>query len=1208
MMKLFHRKVVLFLTILSLLASIWIPAASAEQAKDDRSGHWAEKQLMEWTAKGWLQGYADGSYRPDQTVSRAEYLAMMDRAFELQAGEVKPAFQDTQGGEWFETAVSHAVYAGILDGYEDGTLRPSQSISRQEAAVMLARLLKLEPGNRQAASFADAADIADWSMEATTELVHRDVLSGYPDGAFRPTHPITRAEAVTMLDKAVHLKPAEVVYSEKGAVYGSDDKVTTIAGDVVIDAPDITLKNTVIEGNLRISGQVGDGDVNLQSVTVRGETIVNGGGEHSVHFVNCIIAVVTIDKKDGTVRIVSEGNTTVVSVQINTSATLDTTQSSGGGFGQVTLSESLPAGSTVTLSGTFADVNVAAGQVILVVPEGSIGNLLFDEGASDSSVSLGKEVTVLTMLANAIIKAFGEGTITKVIFGEQAAGSELEVKTEEVQQKGSVSPSPSPTPSASPTASVPPSGAPGGGGPVGGGPTGGGGSTGGDTPSGGGSSTPPDDHTPPTFNATARSNTEVLLTFSESVLMTGSAAIAIALYSGTGTLAVTGITREASDKLVLHTASQTASTLYKIVTVTGITDNSGNAVDLARSTTYFAGKNKEMPPLATARAQQIDDKLLYIELTDGYDPSSLTAATLKITPSNGTEAAFTGAVKRAATAADAQKFGYKAEEATAAAGKGIVIDLRDSVEVPYKLYNVVLESLLSPGGSETWVSISFVYLLNTKPTIMNVQALDRQTLAVTFDRDVADLSIAGPLYQSSTGEIVPDLLQVSVGGATYAIPGEPYFGGMNAYKSPSEANRLILVASNPDAFAGASNTFELTTSGDVLKPEAAPLTFTGKDNTRKILVTGVVAVDPFTIQVYFDSPAKVDDLNQFAKIGTAADSYGSAPISLLNGAPVANTSSKIWSFRTSPTLATGTIYRLILYPTLSNSFLSDRSGYIQPDPGDGYFSFAGPPATMASLGTISVVATDARTIEVFYPEQMGNAVLVRNHYAITSDSDGSILVDPQPTWNVDYDPLMKKATLHLGQNLTAGRMYYLALSSSIMNADGTRAVPAEHTGMAGITSGKTIQFAGMSNLVGPKLIPPTVDTDKMGITFGFDQPVAIADSPYSLALNSDDQLANFEFPSGIAARNISFSRNDSILLFQVEGQLAGDSAVVDLQSVTGTVTRDPGGKTFHVRFTQALQGGTFAKITVINNSALKVFGKSMMPAASQTIYAGIPSN
>ncbi|MBO9608517.1 MAG: S-layer homology domain-containing protein [Paenibacillaceae bacterium] len=1201
MMKLFHRKAVLFLTVISLLASIWIPAASAEQPKDDRSGHWAEKQLMEWTTKGWLQGYADGSYRPDQTVSRAEYLAMMDRAFGLKAGENKSTFQDMQGGEWFETAVSHAVYAGILDGYEDGTLRPAQSISRQEAAVMLARLLKLEPGNRQAASFADAADIADWSMEATTELVHREILSGYPDGTFRPTHPITRAEAVTMLDKAVNLKPAEVVFGEKGAVYGSDDKVTTIAGDVVIDAPDITLKNTVIEGNLRISGQVGDGDVNLQSVTVRGETIVNGGGEHSVHFVNCIIAVVTIDKKDGTVRIVSEGNTTVVSVQINTSATLDTTQSSGDGFGQVTLSDSLPAGSTVTLSGTFADVNVAAGQVILVVPEGTIGNLLFEEGASESSVSLGKEVTVLTMLANAIIKAFGEGTITKVIFGEQAAGSELEVKTEEVQQKGNVSPSPSPTPSASPTASVPPSGAPGGGGPIGGGPTGG------DPPSGGGP-TPEPDRTQPTFSAEVRSNTEVLLSFSEPVVMTGSAAITIALYSGTGTLAVTGITREASDKLVLHTASQTVATLYKIATVTGITDNSGNAVDLSRSTTYFAGKNRVMPPQATARAQQIDDKLLYIELADGYNLSSLTTATLKITPSNGTEAAFAGAVKRAATAADAQKFGYKAEEAAVAAGKGIVIDLRDSVEVPYKLYDVVLESLRNPGGNETWVSIRFVYLLNAKPTIMDVQALDRQTLAVTFDRDVADLSIAGPIYQSSTGEIVPDLLQVSVGGATYAIPGEPYFGGMNAYKSPSEANRLILVASNPDAFAGASNTFELTTSGDVLKPETAPLTFVGKDDTRKIHIAQVVAVDSSTIQVYFDSPAKVDDLNQFAKIGTAADSYGTAPVSLSNGAPVANTSSKIWSFRTSPTLTTGTQYRLIFYPTLSSSYLSDRSGYIQPDPGDGYFSFTGPPATMASLGTIMAVATDARTIEVIYPEQMGNAVLVRNHYAITGDSNGINLVGPQPIWNVDYDSGQKKATLHLDQNLTAGNMYYLALSSSIMNVDGTRAVPAEHTGMAGITSGKTIQFAGMSNLVGPKLIPPTVDTDKMGITFGFDQPVALADSSNLLALNSDDQLANFEYPSSIAARNISFSRNDSILLFQVEGQLAGGSAVVDLQSVTGTVTRDPGGKTFHVRFTQALQGGTFAKITIINNSALKVFGKSMMPAAPQTIYVGIPSN
>lgn len=1201
MMRKIHRKFMIFLTILSFFTSLWATTTNAEQSMDDRTGHWAEKLLMEWTEKGWLQGYPDGSYRPDQTISRAEYLAMLDRAFALKAGASELNFKDMGAGQWFETAVSHAVYSGILEGYEDGTIRPSRQISRQEAAVMLARLLKLEPVSLQLTSFSDAAQIADWGQEAVAELVHNQILAGYPDGTFRPSQPITRAEAVSLLDKAVHLKPAEMIFGDKGAVYGSDDKVTTIEGDAVIDAPGITLKNTVIEGNLRITEQVGDGDVHLQSVTVRGETMVNGGGEHSVHFINCIIAIVTVDKKDGTVRIVSEGNTTVVSVQIHTSAALETTQSSGGGFGLVTLSDSLPAGSTVTLSGTFADVNVAAGQVILVVPEGSIGKLQFDEGATNTSVSLGKEATVGTLLANAIIKAIGEGTVTKVIFGEQAAGSELKVKAEEVQQEGSASPSPSPTPSPSPAASVPPSGAPGGRGPIGGGPTDGG------TPSGGGA-TPPADHTPPTFNAVARSNTEVLLTFSEPVAMTGSAAFTIALYNGTGTLAVTGITREASDKLVLQTASQTAGTLYKVDTVTGIEDNSGNAADLAGSITYFAGKNRTMPPQATARMQQIDDKLLYIELANGYNLASLTTATLRINPRNGTDPAFIGAEKRAASAADAQQFGYSAADAAAAASKGIVVDLKNSVEVPYKLYDVVLESLRNPDGSETWVSLSFVYLLSAKPAIVDVQALDRQTLAVTFDRDVADLSIAGPLYKSSTGEIVPDLLQVSVGGATYAIPGEPYFGGMNAYKSPSGANRLLLVAGNPDAFAGASNTFELATSGDVLKPAAAPLTFTGKDNARKIQITNVVAVDSDTVQVYFDSPAKVGDGDTFARIGTASNDYTTAPIPLTLGAPVANTSNKIWSFQTGTMLTPGTLYRLILHPALSNSLLSDRSGYIQPDYGDGYVSFAGPPATMASLGMISVVATDARTIEVFYPEQMGNAVLTLNHYAVTGDSDGRNPVAAQPIWNVDYDPALKKATLHLGQSLTAGYMYYLALSSSIMNADGTKAVPAEHTGMAGITSGKTILFAGNGSLYAPKIVSWTVDSDKQGITFGFDQPIAIADSTFSLALNRDDELANFEFPSGLAVRTVRFSLNDSLPLFQVEGQLASGSALVDLQSATAAVSRDPGGKTFHVRLTEPLHGGTFAKVTIKDNPNLKLFGKSMMAAATQTIYVGIPSN
>ena len=170
----------------------------------DIQGHWAEKQIGDWFARGLIAGYGDGTFRPDNKVTRAEFVVMTNRAFGFNSG-IQAPFSDVSPGDWFFGQVCAAVVAGYIAGDEDGRFRPGDEISRQEVAVVLSRLLKLKmpEGGDAHAAFKDAGSIAEWSRAAVSAVVAAGYMAGYPeDRTFRPAEPITRAEAVVVLDRA----------------------------------------------------------------------------------------------------------------------------------------------------------------------------------------------------------------------------------------------------------------------------------------------------------------------------------------------------------------------------------------------------------------------------------------------------------------------------------------------------------------------------------------------------------------------------------------------------------------------------------------------------------------------------------------------------------------------------------------------------------------------------------------------------------------------------------------------------------------------------------------------------------------------------------------------------------------------------------------------------------------------------------------------
>lgn len=155
---------------------------------------------------GYIAGYADGSFKPENRITRAEVAALMDRLLPAEKTLSDEAFSDVPKTAWYHDSVARMRAAGLIAGYEDGTFRPQAAISRAEFAAIMARLKGL---NGTAAAFNDVA--ADhWAATAIAACTDAGLMVGYPDNTFAPDKAITRAESVCVVNRALNVLARDV--------------------------------------------------------------------------------------------------------------------------------------------------------------------------------------------------------------------------------------------------------------------------------------------------------------------------------------------------------------------------------------------------------------------------------------------------------------------------------------------------------------------------------------------------------------------------------------------------------------------------------------------------------------------------------------------------------------------------------------------------------------------------------------------------------------------------------------------------------------------------------------------------------------------------------------------------------------------------------------------------------------------------------------
>ena len=415
----YWASLILVLTfVIGLFTPAVVTSARTATGLTDINDHWAKDKITEWVQKGLVSGYTDGTFKPDKSITRAEFMTLVNKALGF-SEKAAIGFSDVAAKDWFYEEVAKAVKAGYISGYQDGTVKPNQEISRQEAAVALCKALNLELQDN-VAQFTDIDTIPNWSKPYISALAAKGYMGGYPDGTFRPERHITRAETVTMLDNA--LEALTISYNEAG-VYGPEEGIETVSQDVAINVPGVTLRNMVIEGNLYLNEGIGEGDVTLDNVTVKGITTVRGGGKDSIHLVNFICEEVIVIKVGGKVRIIASGSTDVSELKLQSGAHIE-----GKGFATVTI---LKEGEDVVLDGDFEEVIIDADVKVEVLEGSTIHNL---EINSRSKVDLASDATVKDLIIEAAATITGKGTIENAEINADGAELEMEPKKYELAE------------------------------------------------------------------------------------------------------------------------------------------------------------------------------------------------------------------------------------------------------------------------------------------------------------------------------------------------------------------------------------------------------------------------------------------------------------------------------------------------------------------------------------------------------------------------------------------------------------------------------------------------------------------------------------------------------------------------------------------------------------------------------------------------------
>lgn len=185
----------------------------------DIQTHWAQEPISQLRALSLINGYPDGTFRPNAYLSRAEFAAILTKAFpNIQSIRSAVAFKDVSNRFWGYNPISQAYQTGFISGYPDGNFKPNLLISRLEVLLALVSGLKYSPSTESTTLFVatlydDYDQIPSYAVRAMVAATEKSLVVNYPNiKRLNPSHRITRGEVVAIICQALNIPGVDYSY------------------------------------------------------------------------------------------------------------------------------------------------------------------------------------------------------------------------------------------------------------------------------------------------------------------------------------------------------------------------------------------------------------------------------------------------------------------------------------------------------------------------------------------------------------------------------------------------------------------------------------------------------------------------------------------------------------------------------------------------------------------------------------------------------------------------------------------------------------------------------------------------------------------------------------------------------------------------------------------------------------------------------------
>lgn len=274
-----------------------VAAETKEQvAFSDIEGHWAKNWIKKAVDLGFVSGYEDGTFKPDRTITRAEFSKLLNNALHTEK-KAKLGFSDVSEKEWFYEEIQKSVASGFFSGYENNTFRPNNPIKREEVAkVVNSAITTGEVEGEGATLLSDYSTIQEWAKTSVNSVYNKGYILGYPEGVYRPAKALTRAEAVKIIYEIIENENIERGFN--------------------ITNYNETYSSAVVVGDLNILDSVGTGNVYLKNIVVLGDIVVSASKVNSIQLTDVKARNIIVIDESNPVKIVCNNNVTIAKTQL----------------------------------------------------------------------------------------------------------------------------------------------------------------------------------------------------------------------------------------------------------------------------------------------------------------------------------------------------------------------------------------------------------------------------------------------------------------------------------------------------------------------------------------------------------------------------------------------------------------------------------------------------------------------------------------------------------------------------------------------------------------------------------------------------------------------------------------------------------------------------------------------------------------------------